>query len=209
MGRVTSTERATAIEAGVLAAAERLLARGSTFSALTTQQIATEAGVARSTMYLYFKEKDAVLIRLAERLATGAYALVGRWSPQDPGGLDSLTGTLLGVIRHYRAHAPILRAVLEISGQDSAFGQFWDGELTRFIELSRRWLRTEQMAGRTAADLDIDTASQIIVFGGIRVIAAHALDGIPERDEAVARELAVNQWFGAIRRPDAPSRAPG
>ena len=198
---MTSTERAATIEAGVLAAAERLLARGSSFSALTMQQIAAEAGVARSTMYLYFREKDAVLIRLAERLSTGSFALVGTWSPAEPDALDGLTRTLLRVIRHYRVHAPILRAVLEMSGQERALGQFWDGELTKFIELSRHWLRTEQLAGRTAADLDVETASQIIIFGGNRVIAGHVLGGDPNRDEAVARELAVNQWFGAIRRP--------
>ena len=202
---MTSTERAAAIEAGVLAAAERLLARGSTFSALTMQQIAAEAGVARSTVYLYFREKDTILIRLAERLSAGSFALVGPWSPADPGALDSLTRTLLAVIRHYREHAPILRAVLEMSGQDRALGQFWDGELTKFINLSRDWLRIEQEAGRTAADLDVDTASQVIIFGGNRVIAGHALNGNPDRDEAVARELAVNQWFGAIHRPPAPA----
>jgi len=56
-----AADRAAAIEEGVLAAAERLLAEGAT---LSMQRVADEAGVARSTLYLYFKEKNALLVRL-------------------------------------------------------------------------------------------------------------------------------------------------
>ncbi|WP_127509335.1 hypothetical protein [Actinoplanes solisilvae] len=41
-----------------------------------------------------------------------------RWSPADPTRLGGVTETLLAVIRHYRDHIPLLRAVMEMEGHD-------------------------------------------------------------------------------------------
>jgi AcrR family transcriptional regulator len=195
-----AADRAAAIESAVLAATERLLAQGSSFATLSTQRIADEAGVARSTLYLYFKEKNALLVRLTAGLKDGAYDLMNRWSPDEQDALDRLDDTLLGVIRYYRQRAHVLRAVLELAGQDSGVSHVWDDELGPFQRLSQGWIERAQASGQTAADIDAATASQVIVHGGIRVITQQALSGSPERDAKVARELAANQWFGAFRR---------
>jgi AcrR family transcriptional regulator len=195
-----AAERQAAIESAVLAATERLLAEGVSFLALTMQRVADEAGVARSTLYLYFKEKNALLLRLTTGLKEGAFATMSRWSPDEPDALDRLAETLLEVIRHYRRRGHVLGAVLELAGYDAGVGRLWDDELGPFQRLSQSWIERAQAAGRTAADIDAATASQVIVHGGIRVITQQALAGAPERDAKVARELAANQWFGAFRR---------
>jgi hypothetical protein len=104
------------------------------------------------------------------------------------------------VIRYYRRRGHVLRAVLELAGQDSGVGRLWDDELGPFQRLSQDWIESAQAAGQTAADIDAAVASQVIVHGGIRVITQQALSGAPDRDGKVARELAANQWFGAFRR---------
>jgi hypothetical protein len=63
-------------------------------------------------------------------------------------------------------------------------------------------LRAEQAAGRTSADVDPETAAEVINWGGFRVIFQQVTTRGPERDEIVARELAASQFFGAYRRPD-------
>jgi AcrR family transcriptional regulator len=195
-----AADRAVAIESAVLDATERLLAQGCSFSSLSTQRIADEAGVARSTLYLYFKEKNALLVRLTAGLKDGSYDLMSGWSPNEQDALDRLADTLLGVIRYYRHRGHVLRAVLELAGHDSGVGRLWDDELGPFQRLSQGWIEGAQAAGQTAADIDAATASQVIVHGGIRVITQQALSGEPDRDAKVARELAANQWFGAFRR---------
>ncbi|MGW0836307.1 TetR/AcrR family transcriptional regulator [Streptomyces prunicolor] len=194
-------DRAAAIEAGALAAAERLLAEGASFSALSMQRIADEAGVARSTLYLYFKEKSALLVRLASGLKNGSYQLMSSWSPDDPDALNRLGGTLGEVIAYYRQRRHVLRAMLELADRDSTVGGLWADELDPFQQLSERWIRQAQAQGQTAADVDPATAGQVIVHGGFRVIAHQVLTGDPDRDATVARELAANQWYGAFRRP--------
>jgi len=195
-----AADRAAAIESAVLAATERLLAQGCSFSTLSTQRIADEAGVARSTLYLYFKEKNALLVRLTAGLKDGSYDLMSRWSPEGQDALDRLTKTLLGVIRYYRQRGHVLRAVLQLADHDSGVGRLWDDELGPFQLLSQGWIERAQAAGQTAGDIDAATASQVIVHGGIRVITQQALSGAAQRDVTVARELAANQWFGAFRR---------
>jgi AcrR family transcriptional regulator len=194
-------DRAAIVESGVLAAAERLLARGTPFSGLSMQRIADEAGVARSTLYLYFKEKNALLIRLAAGLKDGSYELMSSWSPDDQDALDKLAGTILEVIRYYRQRGHVLRAMLDVTADDSGAGRLWEDELGPFQRLSQRWIERALAQGRTAADIDPPTASQVIVLGGFRVIAQQALSGHPDRDAKVAHELAANQWYGAFRRP--------
>jgi AcrR family transcriptional regulator len=194
-----TAERAANIESAVLAATERLLAQGGSFATLSTQRVAEEAGLARSTLYLYFKEKNALLERLTAELKNGSHELMSSWSPDGPDALDRLTDTLLEVIHYYRRRGHILRAVLELAGTDSAVGRLWN-ELGPFVRLSQSWIEAAQAAGQTAADIDAATASQVIIYGGNRVITQQALSGAPDRDARVARELAANQWFGAYRR---------
>jgi AcrR family transcriptional regulator len=193
-------ERRGQIEAAVVAAVDRLLRQGRSFTELTTQQIANEATVARSTLYLYFREKNALLIGMAATLGQGAYDIVRRWDPADPRGLAGLADTFVEVIRYYRDRAHVLGAIIEVSGYDRAVREHWTAQLDMFVELAGAWLRAEQTAGHAAADLDRLVNSQLIVHGGNQAIATHVTTGDPARDRAVAEEIAAVQWFGGLRR---------
>jgi AcrR family transcriptional regulator len=195
--------RRAAVEADVLAATERLLAGGATFTELGVQRIAAEAGVARSTFYLYFRDKTELLLRLAATMGDVSFGMVSAWTPEGPDALDRLTATLLGVIRFYRDRRHVFAAVLEVAGYDRTISEFWAGQLQVFIDNGERLLRAEQAAGRTPADLNAATASRVTVWGGIQVIADHVANRPADEDPAVAAEVAANEWYGAFRRPSA------
>ncbi|MEU6203817.1 helix-turn-helix domain-containing protein, partial [Micromonospora musae] len=55
--RSGGSDRRLSVEAQILAATERLLAEGESFTELGVQRIAREAGVARSTFYMHFADK--------------------------------------------------------------------------------------------------------------------------------------------------------
>jgi AcrR family transcriptional regulator len=184
-----AADRAAVIEAGVLAAVERLLAEGASFPALTMQRIADEARVARSTVYLRFHDKNALLVPLAAGLKGGAYEIMNGWSPAPADALDRLSDRLSAVIHYYRERAHVLRAVIE-----------QPDTLSPFLRLSQDWIEGEQAAGRTAASVNAAVSARVIVHGGNEVIYQQVLSGDPDMDAEVARELAANQWFGAFRR---------
>jgi AcrR family transcriptional regulator len=192
-------DRRAAVEARILEATERLLAGGAGFTELGVQRIAREAGVARSTFYLHFSDKTALLLRLTGPLAGGAFEVVENAPPTS--GRDAMLAAFLEVIAYYRARRHLLAAVLEVIAYDPAARAFWDEQLNRFVEMGERWLRAEQEAGRTSPTLDPATASRIFVWGGFQALAAQVLTGPEEQDAVVVREIVLLQWYGGFRRP--------
>lgn len=193
-------EQRAVVEAQVLAATERLLSGGATFTELGVQRIAAEAGVARSTFYVHFRDKTDLVVRLAGTMARTAFDLMAAWHPEQ--GVAGLEQALFQVIRHYRGRAHVLKAVDEVAAYDPAVQELWNAELDRFIEFGVARLAEQQRAGPVPADLDLLTASQVIVWGGYRVISHQVASNQPGRDLAVARELARSQWYGTFVRPD-------
>ena len=87
-------------EAAVLAAVERLLAGGKSFTELTVQRIEEEADIARSTFYLSFQAKTDVLSRLINSVKTEIFA-VGEGSRLD-GAEDGRDGLAAIFVQHLR-----------------------------------------------------------------------------------------------------------
>lgn len=189
------------IEVRILAATERLLAGGASFTELGIGRISTEASVARSTFYLYFADKTELLLRLARDLGESSFDLLEDWSPDDASGHEALTRSMRSVLAFYREHSHVLRAVLEVAPYDRGVQEFWDGRLEAFVARAESWLVAEQSAGRTPKRLNAAVASRVFILGGMQTIAHQVITGIADDDEAVAEELSALQWFGSFRRP--------
>ena len=193
--------RAVAV-AQVLAATERLLVEGVPFTELGVQRIAGEAGIARSTFYLHFRDKTELLVRLAGSLKDELFGLGEDWRPTGPGGgPDGLTALYERMIRYYRDHGAVLAAITETAGYDPEVREYWTEEIGRFAERAVARLTEEQKAGRLAPDVDPALAGWTLAVGGAAIISRHVAAGDPARDTLIARELAVSQWHGVYSRP--------
>ncbi|MFI7034490.1 TetR/AcrR family transcriptional regulator [Microbispora rosea] len=197
--RTANVGRPTSAEAEILAATQRLLINGANFTELGVQQICTEAGVARSTFYSHFRDKIDLLMRLATELMTSSFDVTSAWDPSD--GVERLADAFLQVVKVYREHAAVRRALAEVATYDATVRDFWTAELNPFTDWTIAVLRAEQDAGRTRADLDPVSATRVIVMGGERALVDHVTAGDPGSDAAFARELALTWWHGVYRRP--------
>lgn len=186
-------------EAEILATTHRLLVEGAKFTELGVQQIAAEAGVARSTFYHHFQDKTALLLRLGATMRNASFDTISTWDAED--GVDRYAEAFLQVVKLYREHSALLQAIAEVATYDSTVREFWREGLTRFLDRTTEVLRGEQSAGRAPAGLDLTGAARVIVLGGERAIFDHVVTGDPRDDEAFARELAMIWWFGVFRRP--------
>ena len=69
-------ERRELIERRLLAATDRLMGGGASFTELSVDRLATEAGISRASFYVYFEDKGHLLRRLTgqvfDDLADGA-----------------------------------------------------------------------------------------------------------------------------------------
>jgi AcrR family transcriptional regulator len=197
-----SVGRPASAEADLLAAAERLLVRGARFTDLSAQQIATEAGVARSSFYVHFKDKSDLLIRLAGQLTVSNFDTASTWRPAD--GVEVLAEAFAKIVTAFREHAAVRRAVAEAAAYDESVRAFWARELDQFSTWTAHLLQLEQAAGRTPPDLDLDSATAVIVLGGERAIVNHVNTHDATTDRAFATELARIWWHGAYRRTPDP-----
>jgi AcrR family transcriptional regulator len=180
-----------------------LLEGGASFTELGAQRIADEAGVARSTFYLHYRDKTELIVRMAQELGGGAFALFAQWSPAGPDAVGALTASVRAVLRYWRERAHLLAAVLEVVGYDPLARQAWEARLDVFVTFTRGWLDAESRAGRTQPGLSTPTAARVMIWGGNEAVDHQILHGDPALDDEVAREIASLQWYGAFRRAGA------
>jgi AcrR family transcriptional regulator len=199
-------QRQTTTESQVAAAVERLLAGGAGFTELGVRQILDEAGIARSTFYAHYRDKTDLLLRVAGGLKQKMFDTVLAYHVGDheEEGVEGLADSMLEIIKYYREHAPLLRAVNEVAGYDSVVRDYWNAEIQRWVDACVETLTAEKEAGRAPADLDVVTASELIIRGGDRQVFHHVAADDGTRDVQVARELALIQWYGVFRRPASP-----
>jgi AcrR family transcriptional regulator len=198
--RTTSPDRRASADADIAAATRRLLDGGARFTELGVQHISAEAGVARSTFYAHFKDKTALLMRLATDMVDSSFGIAGAWEPLEdgPAGMAAAFQQVVGI---YRAHATVVAAVTEVGMYDETVREFWRRVVAPFSDRTVDLLEREKAAGRAPADLDVVNATRVIVMGGEKAIIDHVLAGDPDQDATFARELALIWWHGAYRRP--------
>jgi AcrR family transcriptional regulator len=159
-----STERRRAVEADVLQATEELLGEGDSYASLSIERIATRAGISRTAFYFYFADKRELLMRLATGVAEQLYHEAGTWWSGSGDGPSQLSEALDKIAALYRAHGPLICAIVEMSTYDPPVGVFWRGLVGRFVSASAERIESEQFAGRTDPALDPTATAFALVW---------------------------------------------
>lgn len=125
-------------EASLLEAMERLLSQGQSFSALTVETLASEAGIARATFYLRFKDKSALVASLLATISDEIVESSGRWfggaNEADPALIHS---SLRGIVHAFKRHQAVLAAVAETVPFDATVAQLHQQMIDRLRAESR------------------------------------------------------------------------
>jgi AcrR family transcriptional regulator len=158
------TDKRRAIEADVLTATEALLGEGASYANLSIERIATRAGISRTAFYFYFADKRELLMRLAADVGQQLYDEAETWWSGSGDGPAQLTEALAKIADLYRAHGPLVCAIVEVSTYDSTVGVFWRGLVGRFVGASAERIAAEQKAGRADAALDPTATAFALVW---------------------------------------------
>jgi TetR/AcrR family transcriptional regulator, ethionamide resistance regulator len=142
------TEKRQATEAAVLTAMEELLAEGTPYAALSVERIATRAGISRTAFYFYFADKRELLMRLATVLSDEFYREADAWWSGAGDGAEQLTAAVGKIAALYRAHSPLICAIVEVAAYDEVVGPFWRALVERFVDASAQRIAGEIQAGR-------------------------------------------------------------
>jgi len=191
------TEKRQATEAAVLTAMEELLGEGTPYAALSVERIATRAGISRTAFYFYFADKRELLMRLASELADELYGEADAWwsgAGDGPEQLTTAVGTIAGL---YRAHSPLVCAIVEVAAYDEVVGPFWRALVGRFVEASALRIAAEIEAGRADAVLVPHAIAFSLVWMTERALYQMLVQVDPLGDDELVHAL-VRIWTTTV-----------
>jgi AcrR family transcriptional regulator len=139
-----------------------LLGDGSSFKALTIDDIAVAAGIKRSAFYFYFRDKEDLLEHAAEDVVALLYEQADRWWHGQGEPESRVRAALDGVTAVYAEHADLLRVITEVSSYDPDVREFWRALVERFVSATADHLRAEQAVGRAPGIDPDETAFQLV-----------------------------------------------
>ena len=176
----------------LIAATERLLASGTPYIELSVEQLCSEAGVARSTFYVHFRDKGELVTKLSERMINQlAEAAAAWWSSGETSRAEVLVATrrLVDVTAEHRqvmlalsetaAYDPEIRAIQE---------SMLDGQAAPLAELID--------AGKRAGTVrDIHTRETVVAIVGMVQVACERLGGGDEEElQRLAEAITSIAW---------------
>lgn len=191
--------RTTASKQKLFDAALRLLGRNGP-DGVTVARIASEAGVAKGTVYYNFGSKDALVASL---LRHGVDLLAGRLRgaaarPDPDEALDGLVDAALAFVAEYAAFAQLL--VSELWRTAGRWHETLRPLREDLVSVMTETLRRNASAGRLPEDVDMHTASAAL-FGTLLVVALDWRVFHPDRDRSEVRDSVLALLRGLRAQP--------
>jgi AcrR family transcriptional regulator len=134
-------------EAQILDVTERLLLT-TPFADITMDEIATRAGLSRSTMYFYFASKEDLLAGLLARTHDEIVGPTAMLLNADTTADQTVRKALEALLRSWREHGPALRTFLETGLVSPDFGAKWRLTTNEIIDVVAQFIDRERANGR-------------------------------------------------------------
>jgi AcrR family transcriptional regulator len=181
-------ERREQIERRLLDATERLMADGASFTELSVDRLATEAGISRASFYIYFEDKGDLLRRLAGQVFEDLAGAAERWwgvsRRRDPA---DVLACMTGIVAGYRRHQPLLVALNEMAAYDPQVGGAYRDILNAIAARMAVVIREGQNDGSIRRELSAETAASTLTWMTERTCQQN----LPGRPESYDPELAT------------------
>jgi TetR/AcrR family transcriptional regulator, ethionamide resistance regulator len=195
----------------LLSVVERLLEEGDSYTSLSVERLVAEAGISRSTFYVYFQDKGELLRALLEDLTDELMKAARQWWDLAPAtaSREDVRTALRGFAETYRRHGRLFAAAAEVAAYDPQLGPFFG----RFVDTAAAELvvhiRGGQLHGGVDASLDaVRTAAWLTWMaerGLYQLLASAPKDEAQRLADALA-DIVWNTLYAAPARPAEVSR---
>lgn len=174
------------------------MSTGASFTELSVDRLATEAGISRASFYIYFEDKGHLLRRLAGQvfgdLASGGerwWGVAGRHDPEDA------RAAITAIIATYRRHQPLLIALSEMAGYDPLVASAYRELLTGISGRVAQVIEDGQADGSIRRALPVAATASALTW----MVERACQQTLPTRDADYDSELAeaiVEIIWGAL-----------
>ncbi|MCE6994634.1 TetR/AcrR family transcriptional regulator [Saccharothrix sp. S26] len=147
----------------ILDTAERLLQTRS-LDDIAVDELASGAGISRSTFYFHFASREAVLHALVGGVLDALYESASSWlrrGSEPPE--DSIRRALGASLALWRKHGPVLRAAVRARDTDPLMREFWAGVGRRFVDATASQIEIERSAGVAPPGPDARALAAVLV----------------------------------------------
>lgn len=188
-------ERRERIERHLLDATERLMADGASFTELSVDRLATEAGMSRASFYIYFEDKGHLLRSLTGQVF-GDLADAGErwWSVAQRRDPSDILAAMSGIVASYRRHQPLLVALNEMAGYDPQVGATYQEILTAISGRVAAVIEEGQGDGVIRRELSAATAASALTWMVERTCQQNLPGRPPSYDAELANTLTQIVW---------------
>lgn len=178
----------------LLAATERMMAEGLSFTELSVDRLATEAGISRATFYIYFEDKRQLLLELTRQVTAKLGEAAAIWfdvaDQRDP---DSARRSVRQIITVYREHQTVLTAMFELAGYDPVVAEAHRGMVHAVAEQAQAALDQAVAAGADGPAHSLET-SRALAWMIERTCHQMVRNSPPDADDAIAEALTEIIW---------------
>jgi AcrR family transcriptional regulator len=188
----------------IVLATERLL-EDTPLAELNVARILAEAGVARTTFYVYFTSKYGPVAALLERVMNQIYDVMEAFtarSGEEGSGQPVLEKSLAGAVELFRDHRMVLRATVAHWHEVPELRTLWLAIIERFTDAFAAEIDRERAAGHAPPGLPSRELAAALCWGSERCMYVAGLgvdDDLPNEDEAMRALQAF--WRGAVYGP--------
>ncbi len=198
----TEQDTTPAMEARLLAALERLLDRGQTITAVSVDALSREAGIARATFYLHFRDKGELIARLIARVEDEVVGAGGLWfvHAEDATYAD-LRAAMARFFEVYMRHRAILAAAAESAPYDAQVAALHTRMLTRFVAESAQAVQRIRDSGRAHPGLP-SMVAEVLSWSVNHTYVQYGRELDAARREAFIDTWAHVVWHSIFAAPD-------
>jgi len=171
------------------------VARDRPFSSITVEEIATAAGISRSTFYFYYRDKGDLLVDTAGQATDNLFSHAEEFWRAEGDRRDLVRGGLSMAAATFAEHAALIRVTMEVSTYDDQVREFWESSVAKFVDAVASRIRLDQEEGTVSAELDADRLADVLVSAAQGYLFRATRNGdTPEE----AAEILADVWIRVL-----------
>lgn len=201
--RPPPSDRRPGAELRLIEATERLLGAGTPYTALSVEQICSEAGVARSTFYVNFRDKGDLVTRVAGRMLDQLSDAAAAWWVPGADRVELLAATR-ALIDVYARHREVFAALTETAAYDHELRAVQQAMVDAHAEPLARLVEEGRRSG---AVRELHTRETVVALVGMVQGACARLGGGSAADlDRLAEAITAIAWHALYPDPAEDSR---
>jgi AcrR family transcriptional regulator len=150
----TRTQRRDEARQRLLGVVEKLLEEGESFTEISVERLVSEAGMSRSTFYVYFEDKGDLLRAWFEDItAEISVAATDWWALGADATQEQLRSALDRVVKTYKPHTTLMAATYDAAAYDASVRELVEAMMTSNVAGLRKHIKAGQSANFVDASL--------------------------------------------------------